>query len=227
MQVAIIGLGDYGKSVATEVCALGGQSLAIDKESLPVEEMKDVVSQAVIADGTDEKAMRALGVAEVDAAIVAIGDMAQSIIVTLVLRRIGVSKIIARATTSAQAEALKAVGASRVVNIESQMGTQIARTLIAPHILDRFTVTADISLVEIRAPRPLIGKHLSETRLRENYHLNLVAVQTRKPGIDEQGKRITKTITDAAPSADFVIEEDSIMIIAGRDEDLDNFLRKE
>ena len=226
MQVALIGIGSFDQSVAISLCRLGGQVLAIDRRAAPVDEIKDLVSQAVVADATDEKALRALGVAEVDAAVVAIGEMAQSVVTTLLLRKIGVAKIIARALTDAHAQVLTEIGASRVINIEQQMGEQIARTLIAPHIMNRFAFGEGISLVETMAPRTLVGKKISETKLREHYHLNLVALQKREPDIDEQGKRIVKLDTDAAPNASAIIEEGHVLILAGRDEDLDSFLKK-
>lgn len=224
MQVAVCGLGNFGCSVATTLAELGGEVIAIDKDQALVEAIKDNVGQAVCADTTDEKVLRALGVLEVDAAVVAIGSMDQSAITTIVLRRIGVSRIIARAISDPHAHVLEEVGASRVIRIEDQMGEQVARILIAPHILERSTFAPGHSLVEVRVPRRLVGKSIRDTHLREDHHLNVVAVQRRRPTIDDQGRSVLSLSTNAVPDADEIVQEGDIIIIAGADGAIEKFL---
>ncbi len=224
MQVVVCGLGHFGFSVAVTLAELGGEVIAIDKDGALIEAIKDQVGQAVCADATDEKVLRALGVPEADAAVVAIGSMDQSAITTILLRRIGVARIIARAISEAHAHVLDEVGASRVIKIEEQMGVQVAHILIAPHILERTTFSPGHSLVEIRAPRKLIGKSIREARLREEHHLNLVAIQRRRPTVDDQGRSILSLTTNAVPGADEVIEEGNVLILAGSDAAIEHFL---
>lgn len=224
MQVAVCGLGNFGFSVASTLAELGGEVLAIDKDEALIESIKDQVAQAVAADATDEKTLRALGVPEVDAAVVAIGSMDQSTITTIVLRRIGVSRIIARALSDAHAHVLDEVGASRVIRIEEQMGQQVARLLIAPHIMESTSFAPGHSLVEVRAPRRLIGKSIRTARLREDHHINLVAIQRRRPALDDQGRSILSLTTDAVPGADEAIKESDVLILAGADDALEEFL---
>lgn len=224
MQVAVCGLGNFGYSVASSLAELGGEVIAIDKDEALVESIKDQVAQAISADATDEKTLRALGVPEVDAAVVAIGSMDQSTITTIVLRRIGVSRIIARAISDAHAHVLDEVGASRVIRIEEQMGQQVARLLIAPHILERTTFAPGHSLVEVRAPRRLVGKSIRTARLREEHHINLVAIQRRRPALDDQGRSVLSLTTDVVPGADDSIKESDVLILAGSDKALEDFL---
>jgi trk system potassium uptake protein TrkA len=224
MQVVVCGLGNFGFTVATSLAELGGEVIAIDKDEVLVESIKDLVAQAISADATDEKTLRALGIPEVDAAVVAIGSMDQSTITTIVLRRIGVSRIIARALSDAHAHVLDEVGASRVIRIEEQMGQQVARLLIAPHILERTTFAPGHSLVEVRAPRRIIGKSIRTARMREDHHINLVAIQRRRPSLDDQGRSILSLTTDVVPGADDTIKESDVLILAGSDKALEDFL---
>jgi len=203
---------------------LGGEVIAIDKDETLIEAIKDQVGQAVCADSTDEKVLRAVGVPEVDAAVVDIGSMDQSAITTIVLRRIGVSRIIARAISEAHAHMLDEVGASRTIKLEEQMGEEVARLLIAPHILERSTFAPGHSLVELRAPRRLIGKSIRDAGLREEHNINLVAIQRRRPAVDDQGRSVLKLSTDAVPDADAMISEGDILIIAGADRAIETFL---
>jgi trk system potassium uptake protein TrkA len=224
MQVVVCGLGNFGYSVATTLAELGGEVIAIDTNESLIEAIKDQVGQAVCADATDEKVLRALGVPEVDAAVVAIGGMDQSAITTIVLRRIGVSRIFARAISDEHARVLDEVGASRIIKIEEQMGEQVAHILIAPHVLERSTFAPGHSLVELRAPRKLIGKTIRDARLREDHHINLVAIQRRSPTIDDQGRSVLSLTTNAVPEADDVINEGDILVLAGADEAIERFL---
>ncbi len=227
MQVAVVGLGVFGRSVAETLGSLGGEVLAIDKDADLIESIKDTVAQAIVADATDERTLRAIGMPEVDAAVVGVGDMSASIMATLLLRRLGLSRIVVRSLSEIHSSVLTEVGASRVIPIERQMGEQIAKTLIAPHIMDRTPFAEGFSFVEVRAPHFLVGRTVQETSLREKYRLNLVAIQHRASSISEEGRSIIKLVTNGAPKADDVIDEGSVLVLAGSDCDIDAFFKGE
>lgn len=224
MQVAVIGLGTFGRSVATSLTQLGAEVIAIDRDESLVESIKDKVAQAIIADATDELTLRSIGIPEVDAAVIAIGEMSASILATLLLRRLGLSRIIVRSLDDNHSIVLEEVGASRVIPVEKQMGQQIARTLIAPHIMDRKQFAEGFSLVEIRTPHSLVGLTIKEAKLRERHQLNLVALQRRVTEVNEEGKSVIKTVINSVPQADEKMEEGHVLILAGSDHDIDVFL---
>lgn len=228
MQIAVIGLGRFGTKVATTVARLGADVLAIDTREENVEEVKDRVAQAVVADCTDERAMRSVGMSDVDVAVVAIGeDLDMSVMSTVVLRRLGVSKIVARAVSQIHEQILKEMGASQIIRIEEQMGEQVAHWLVAPDVLQRVSFPAGYTLVEVRAPEKLIGKTLVESKIREKNEVSVVAVQKRIPEIDEEGRSQYKIKTTAPPDPNGVIEEDNILVVVGKDAQIEKFLREE
>jgi len=227
MQFAVIGLGHFGLHVANFLAQEGGEVIAIDTNENVIEQIKDKVAQAVIADATQEKALRAIGVPDVDAAVVTIRDMDVSIMTTVILRQIGVSKIIARAQSEIHARVLDEVGASRIIHIENQMAEQLAKQLLAPHILQHMTFPGGYSLVEMKAHKGHTNKTIVELDFRKNYNVNIVAIQKRIPAVDENGKSFFKEVTNTKPQPDDIIAEDDILVLVGGTEKVNRFLEKE
>jgi trk/ktr system potassium uptake protein len=178
MLFAVIGLGRFGFKLATTLAEKGAEVIAIDSNRALVDEIKDLVSQAVCLDSTDEKALRAVGVQDVDAAVVAIGvNIEASILTTALLRRLGVSRVIGRAMTKLQGQILQEVGAKKVVYLEDQMGEQVAHSLIAPHVRERITLGTGHSLVELMPRKAFIGRTLAEIDFRAKYGVNIIATE--------------------------------------------------
>jgi trk system potassium uptake protein len=227
MQFAVIGLGSFGYHVAEALAQQGGDVVAIDIEEPIIESIKDKVGQAVIADGTQEKSMRSIGIPDVDTAVVAVGDMDVSIMSTVVLRRIGVSKIIARAISEIHARVLDEVGASRIIHIEHQMADQLAKQLLAPHILQHMTFPGGYTLVEIKANKSFVNKSLIELDFRKIYGINVIAIQKRIPAVDESGKSFYKEVTNTQPQPADTIAEDDILVLVGGTEKVDDFIERE
>ena len=219
MQYAVIGLGRFGAKLATSIFAKGGEVMAIDKDPEAVDAVKDHVSQAVQCDCTNEKALRELGVQDLDVAIVAVGDNIEtSILVTAILKRLGVHRILSRALTKMQGQILSEVGAHEVFSLEEQMGEQIADRLISPHILESIKLSSGHSLTELEPPAAFIGRSLKELNVRAHYGVNVIAIKTRKPAINEKGENIVKVVLNDLPSPDEKISPNDILVLVGRDE---------
>ena len=218
VQIAVIGLGNFGYRLATTLTDLGGEIIAIDKDEQLVEAIKDSVSESVTLDATDENTLRDLGIAEVDAAVVAIGtNIEENIMVTTLLRRMGVTRVISRAMSNLHEKILEEVGASKVVRIEEQMGEQIARWLIAPHVLQRIRFASGYSLVELKPKKEFIGKTIEELKLRQKYQVNIAALQKRILSIDDDGKSMYKIDTKSPPEPNDIVAENDILVLVGMD----------
>lgn len=226
MQYAVIGLGNFGFRVAETLAQSGGEVIGIDRDEGIVEQIKDKVSQAVVADATQEKALRAIGIPDVDAAVVTVGDMDASIMATVILRRIGVSKIIARALSPIHERVLDEVGASRIINVEHQMADQLAKGLLAPHVLQHMAFPGGYTLVEIKASKDLINRTIRELEFRERYGLNVVAIQKRIPAVDDTGKSFLKQVTNTLPKPDDLIADGDILVLVGGTDKIEAFLEK-
>lgn len=202
-QFVVIGLGRFGRSVAQTLCSLGYDVLAIDNHEERVQKMVDCVTHAVQADATDENALKSLGVRNFDVAVVAIGqDIQASILVTLLLKELGVGYVVAKAQNELHGKVLYKIGADKVVFPERDMGSRVARHLVAANIVDYIELAPDYSIVEIAAPPDFAGKNLRQLDLRAKYGLNVLAIK--------RGKQIK-----ISPRAEDVIEPDDILVVVG------------
>lgn len=227
MLFAVIGIGRFGFKLATTLAEKGAEVIAIDSDRELVEEIKDLVSQAVCLDSTDEKALRAVGVQEVDAAVVAIGlNIEASILTTAILKRLGVSRIIARAMTKLQGQILQEVGAKKVVYLEDQMGEQVARTLIAPHVREHITLGTGHSLVELVPRKEFIGRTIAEVDFRARYGVNIIAIEKRIPRVSERGESTYEVKIDDLPSPNYRIEEGDVLVVVGSNEKIQELTEK-
>ncbi len=224
-QIAVIGLGTFGYKIATTLASMGAEVIAIDINPNLVEDIKERVHHAVIADSSDEKVLRSIGVHEVDAAVNAIGENVEvSIMTTAILRRLGVSKIIARAISPLHAEVLQEIGASRVVQIEEQMGEQVARSLVTSNVFQHIAFPAGYTLIEIAAPRSFIGKTLKGVDLRGKYGVLCVAIQRKVPAIDDKGHSLMKTVVQPAPDPADKIHENDTLVLVGANEGIEKIM---
>lgn len=216
MMVAVIGLGTFGSKTATRLFEKGAEVIAIDKNPDLVEKIKDRVTSAVALDVTEEKSLRGVNISDVDVAVVAIGDSSeQSIMAVTMLRKLGVGRVIARAISTLHEHILHEIGASEIIKVEEEMGEIIASKIVAPHVLQRYNFAAGYSIVEIRLGKNFEGKTLVESKIRQNYNLNIVALQKRVPYITEDGKSAYKVEINDCPMPMDVIESDDIVVLVG------------
>lgn len=206
-QFAVIGLGRFGSSVARNLSNMGYEVLAVDVKEESVQELAEVVTQAVQADATDEAAMGALGIRNFDACVIAIGDLQASILATVVAKELGVSKIIAKATSDIHGKVLDKVGATRVVYPERDMGTRVAHNLVCGNVIEYLELAPGYSIVEAKIKKDFVGKTLGQLDFRAKYGITIVAI-----------KRDGEIVVAPGPN-DLLLEGDTLVSI-GRHEAL-------
>jgi len=164
----VIGLGAFGGTVARELARLGHDVLCIDSDHSRVNDIADAVTQAVVTDARDEKALRDLGVAESDAVVVAMGsDMEANILITLNVKNMGRPKVWAKALTHNHHRILQKLGADHIVHPEHDMGLRLAHALTYPEVADYLNLGHDLFTVEVRASERLAGKNLATLELAQ------------------------------------------------------------
>ena len=210
-QFAVIGLGNFGYYLAMHLYEKGHEVLAIDKNPKPVQEIKDGVSQAVVADATDRKAMESLGFKEIDAAIVCIGSiLSNSILATLNLKDIGVNRVLAKATSEAHGRILEKVGASEVFFPEKDLAVSLGERLHNPNMLDYLPFVEGYSIIELAPLKRFIGKSLRELDLINRYGVQVIAV-----------KEIVPNRVNLIPTAQFVVKDSDVLILLGPNDSFD------
>lgn len=222
-RFAVIGLGRFGRRLARLLTESESEVIAIDREPSLVEAVRDEVALAVCMDATDEKALRAQSVHEVDAAIVGIGQEFESSAMTVAtLREIGVDRIIARAENDTQAQILRRIGASETVSPERESAVRWAHRLTLPNLKEYMEIGEGHSLIHRLAPKGFHHKTLNQLGLRRRYGVNIVAIKRTvavKSGSD--GATVTQPIL-TVPIGETVVLPNDVLIILGANEDLEH-----
>lgn len=207
-QYVVIGAGRFGSSVALKLNELGEEVMVIDRNEEHIHALADHVTHAVQADATDENALKALGVRNFDVAVVAIGsDIQSSIMVTLMLKELGIPQIICKALSEHHAKVLYKIGADRVILPERDMGIRIANSLVSSNFLDFMELAPDYSIAELKPKDKWLGKTLRELNLRGRHSVSLMAIK--------RGPEILIAI-----DSDTVILKDDILVFIGHNDDL-------
>ncbi len=207
-QFVIIGSGRFGSSVAGKLYDLGCEVMVVDSSEETVQNMSEKVTHAVQADATDENALKKLGIRNFDVAVISIGNNIQaSIMVTLMVKELGIKYIIAKAQTDMHAKVLYKIGADRVVFPEREMGVRIAKNLVSNKIIEFIELSEDYSVVEIEPLKDWIGQSIIDLNLRAKWNINVIAVKSPN--------RIDINVDPKLP-----IEADDIIVVIGHNDDI-------
>jgi trk system potassium uptake protein TrkA len=222
--VAVIGLGQFGYQLSINLTHKGFNVIAIDSNLEVIDEIKELVHQAIVVDSMEESAMRAINIDSVDLAIVAIGSNVQSsLLTTALLQRMNVDEIYVRAIEPLQESILRSMGIQNILNIEKEMGMQLANTLSSD--VGRYIQISDRhSLMEVKVPSLLVGKTLQELDLRTTYKINIVGIKTALPKITDDGDISYELRMTDIPDPNYPLNEHDILVIAGTDAKLNRFV---
>jgi trk system potassium uptake protein len=212
-SVLVIGLGRFGDAAARALVQLGNEVMAIDSDEERVNEIAPAVTRAMQLDATDPDALRAVGAADFEYAIVAIsGGVEASIYATMALKELGVPYVIAKAATRLHGAILQRAGADRVVFPEREMGQRVAHSFNVRDVIDYLDVAPDFGIVKVRPPASFIGRTFGELALGERLGLTPVALR--------RGDAVTPN-----PAGDTRIAEGDELILIGRDDHLAELAR--
>lgn len=210
-QFAIIGMGRFGSSVARTLYEMDFEVMGIDENEERINENIQHVTHAVVADTTDERALKELGIRNFDVVVVAIGvDIQASILTVLTLKELGVKKIVAKAQNERHGQVLYKVGADRVVFPERDMGVRVAHNLISANVLDFIELAEDYSVAEVIVSSRMVGKSLRQLDLRALYEVNVIAIKS--------GDKFNIT-----PNPDDLIRVGDVLVVIGNNKDLQTF----
>ena len=206
----VIGAGRFGKSVALTLYEAGHDVMVVDKNKDLIQEISGDVTEVAYADMTSENCIKAIGVRDFDAVVLAIGfDVQASIMAAILLIEKDAKYIVAKAQTDLHGKVLDKIGVNRVVYPERDMGQKIAHSLIAPTIIDMIDLSDEYSVVEVKAPAKMIDKSLLELDLRAKYGISIIALRRSNGGG-----------TNISPAADDVIGENDLIVAIGRNKPL-------
>jgi len=209
-QFLVVGLGRFGASVATNLTKSGHNVVGIDQSENRIQRVSEEIADVIKCDATDSDILDSLGISDFEAAIVCIGEkyIQNSILVTLLLKEKGAKKIIAKAGTRTQSRVLLKVGADKVVCPEKDMGERVAMSLTSSNMMDFLEVSPEVSIIEMKVPKMMIGKNLIELNLRNKHGVTIISIENNKNEIK------------APPDVNYRFEEGDILTLIGGNKQL-------
>ena len=214
LSFAVIGLGRFGAAMATTLTELGQDVIGIDGNEEAVQRLSDVIGAAVVLDATDERALRTAGVQDVDVAVISIGENIEaSLLAVMLVKDLGVPRIIAKAVSPLHGRILERLGVNRVIFPEREMAMRVAHSLVVANVLDYIELSRDFSIIEMPAPDEFAGKSLKDLQLRNRFGLTLIAIK-RKTGTGDG------EVTNVAPTAEDEIQAGDVLALLGPNERL-------
>lgn len=210
-RFTVIGLGMFGFYITKFLHEKGHDVIAIDNNKEVIQKVKECSSQAILADATDKETLGAIGVDDVDVAVVGLGTkMDASILVTLYLKEMGIKEIIVKAITEDHAKILNTIGATDTIFPEKDMALKVASSISSINMLDYLPLSRGYSILELVPPKNFIGRSLKELKLRNTFNVQVIAIREAVP-----------EKLNVVPGADFVIKDSDILIIMGEDKNLE------
>ncbi|MBP8645685.1 MAG: TrkA family potassium uptake protein [Syntrophobacteraceae bacterium] len=215
-QIAIMGLGNFGYYLGRELYLKGYDVIGLDVQRDVVQKAKNDLSQAVVADATDKETLLALGIGQVDLAVVAIGtNMLASILATFHLKEIGVKKVFAKALSEEHGQILSRMGADEIFFPEKDLAVSLARKIENPNLLEYLPSVQDYGIFELEEPTSLIGKSLREMDLINRFGIQVLAVR------DREEDRLA-----FIPRGDYVVRKGDVLILLGTSQSMERLTKE-
>ncbi len=211
---AVMGLGTFGSKLALELSQAGHSVIAIDRSKAIINDMKDKVTEAVIADITNPDTIKEIDVQKFDAVILGMSSHFEDLILALTLvKQEGAKKIIAKANTDLQKRILLRLGADEVIQPEQAIAERLAKRLSMSNISDMFTFKGS-TIAEVKVPPSLSGKSIRELDMRQKYNISLLLIK-------KTGREIENIW-----NPDMILEEGDELTIIGEEKNIIKVFQK-
>jgi trk system potassium uptake protein TrkA len=227
MKYIIVGLGNFGASLAQKLTALGNEVIGVDSDMSKVDALKEKISHTICLDSSDQFTVTGLPIKDTDVVIVAIGeDQGANIMASALFKNLQVKRLISRAINPLHENVLHAIGVDEIVHPEEETAERWAKKLCLNDVVDSFELSSEYSIIEAGVPERYNGKTIAELKFRETY--NILILTTIKSTEEKSFIGKTKSVlkVQGVASADSVLETDDIMVLYGANDDLHKFLSK-
>ncbi len=227
MKYIIVGLGNFGSSLAMKLTASGNEVIGIDSRMEKVDQFKEKISHTICLNATDEFTVSGLPLKNTDVVIVAIGeDQGANIMATALFKNQQVKRLISRAINPLHERVLQALGVDEIVHPEEETAERLAKKLCIKNVVDSFELSEEFSIIEANVPEEYVGKSIREIGFRQKFDL-LVLTTIKKEEVKSvigKSRTMEKIIGIATP--DLVLQENEILVLFGKNSDLEKFLKK-
>lgn len=226
MKFIIIGLGNFGGSLAEKLTQQGNEVIGVDSRSEKVVALKDKLSHTICMNATDQSAITHLPLKNTDIVMVCIGeDEGANIMVTAHFKNLGVKRLISRAINPLHESVLQAIGVNEIVRPEEETAERWAKKLSIKGVIDSFELNKSYSIVEIVVPEKYIGKTIEEVKFRELHNVLILTIIRDAQEKSFLGRSKTVANVQGIPEPTTMLQKDDIIVIYGNNEDLQRFAK--
>lgn len=210
IEFGIIGLGRFGFSLATTLAEAKREVLVLDSNENKIKQIRHLTDNAMVVSDLSKESLLQAGVQNCETVIICIGEKVDiSILTTLNVISMGVSRVVAKAISPEQGKILEKIGAE-VVYPEHDMAIRLANRLMSSRVMDYITLNDDITITELRLTAKVAMQSVLQASIRKKFKLNIIALEQDR-----------KTITDISP--ELILHENDIAVVVGKKEHIKKF----
>jgi trk system potassium uptake protein len=225
MNFIVIGLGNFGASLAKKLTALGHDVIGVDKDLAKVEFFKDTIKHTISMDITDIHALKTLPLSDCNMVVVCIGhDFGSSVMTTALLKKLGVQRIYGRESALVHKTVLNAIGVTNTINPEYDTAVVFAEKLIMSGVWSIYSISDDIKIAEVSIPEEYIDKSLSQIDLLKSKKISLLAI--KQLDVKQSTPSLEKWVAIEIKNFEnnFVLDKNMRLVIQGRKKEIIDFL---
>jgi len=229
MKFIIIGLGNFGSSLAEKLTQMGHEVIGVDNQIEKIENIKDKISLAICLDCKHQDAVKSLPLKNTDVVIVSIGeDEGASLLTTALMKKMNVPRLISRSVSQIHETILEAMGVTEIVRPEEETAERWAKKLTSAGVIDSIELTDKYSITEVKVPAKFTGKTIDEIGFNKNYNVIVLTVmknikEKNVLGIFRKGLKLH---IQGIATAETILNEEDVMVLYGHNNDIQNLLKK-
>lgn len=226
MKIVVIGLGNFGMSLAINLSNTGNEVIVADNNLEKIEQVKNKVTHAVAMDATNENAYQALPLNNADMAIIAIGQRnGAGIMSTAIVKKLTRAKIISRSSSDLEDTILEAMGVDQIIHPEQEYAERFTKKINLKGSIDNFEIDDEYLVSEVKVGKSLVGKTILQSDFRKNFNLNIITVIRKKYHTNLLGRNIEKREVIGLPRPDMVFQNGDVLAVFGKDTDVKKYLK--
>lgn len=227
MKYIIIGLGNFGSSLAQKLTAQGNEVIGVDNRMEKVDTFKEKISHTIQIDATDEFTMAGLPFKDTDVVIVAIGEnQGSNVMATAMMKNMDVKRLISRAIDPLHEKVLQAIGVDEIVRPEEETAERWAKKLCLKDVVDSFELSDDFSIIETTVPEKYDRKTIRDIGFRSKYKLLVLTIIKNSEVKSSLGKSRTESKVQGVATPELVMNQGDILVLYGAKKDLQSFLNQ-
>lgn len=227
MKYIIIGLGNFGSSLAEKLTEQGNEVIGIDTDMSKVDAFKEKITHTICMDATDEFTVSGLPLRDTDVVIVAIGDnQGGNVMATALFKSLKVKRLISKATNRIHKRVLQAIGVDEIVLPEEESAERWAKKLCLKGMVNSFELSSDYSIVQVNMPEKYNGKSILEIKIKEHYNLLVLTTISNNEVETAIGKKRNVATVKGLANPHDILYKDDILVVYGANKDIERFLKQ-